>query len=111
MTLALVTSAQFNDVITDQENILFTLSKLPQVKERDLAALNLIFADLLKKPKGVLTYRFVDARGRVLGGVPPPVMPTSFADRDWFRRLQETRRFTVSDFVIGKTKLQSIGNF
>ncbi|MCG2771630.1 MAG: ATP-binding protein [Desulfobacterales bacterium] len=35
-------------------------------------------------------------------GVPPPARPISYADRDWFRRLQETRRFTVSDFVIGK---------
>ncbi|MBU4230914.1 MAG: hypothetical protein L6277_06035 [Desulfobacterales bacterium] len=46
-TLALVTSQQFNNVITDQENILFTLSKLNRVEERDLAALNLIFAELL----------------------------------------------------------------
>ncbi|MBM4296067.1 MAG: hypothetical protein FJ126_14360, partial [Deltaproteobacteria bacterium] len=107
-TLALVTSEQFNNVITDQENILYTLSLLPHTKERALAALDLIFAELLKKPAGVLGYRLADAQGRVLGGVPPPEGPTSYADRGWFRRLQETRRFQVSDFVIGKTLLQPI---
>ena len=107
-TLALVISGQFNNIINDQENILSTLSKFTRVKERDIESLNLIFADLLKKPQGILGYRVTDAQGRVLGGVPPPAMPTSFADRDWFRRLQETRRFQVSDFIIGKTIPQPI---
>ena len=107
-TLALVTSEQFNKVITDQGNTLYILSMLPQAKGRDLASLNLIFAGLLKKPAGVLGYRLADAQGRLLGGVPQPAMPTSYADRAWFRRLQETRRFQVSDFVIGKTIPQPI---
>ncbi len=80
-TLALVTSEQFYNIITGQENILFTLSMFPQVKGQDLAALNPIFADLLNKSTGVLGFRLTDAQGRVHGVVPTPAMPTSYVDR------------------------------
>ena len=88
--------------IDDMRQVLFTLSKLPQVRHRNNTACMMIFAALLENSSGYTGFAAVLPNGDVFTSAPAITKPVNFSDRAWFNCLVKTRDLVIGDYSIGR---------
>jgi len=89
-------------LIQNARQILFTLSKTPQVQQQDKAACNRIFAEIVKQSEGYTALVAAKPNGDVFASTIPITRPVNFADRPWFQRVLKTHDFVIGEYLIGR---------
>lgn len=102
LVIAKTASNLADNIIVEAQNILFTLSQVPQVQRGDKEACEAIFSNILKSSQRFISFNAVGLDGVPFAGAPPITAPVSFADRPWFRRVMEKKSFVISEYLIGR---------
>lgn len=108
LTLAKSASAMQDIIVDEARTLLATLAELPQVQQRDPQACGVILANILEKSKRYLTSHVIYPDGVPFASAPPITSRVSYADRDWYRRVLQTRDFVVSEYLLGKLSAKPI---
>ena len=96
MRLSRLVSADHERLIEDARRLLVTLARLPAVRDRNRAACNALFADLLTQHSSYANLGVVDANGSIFCSALPMTGPVYAGDRAFFRRALD------QPFVIGR---------
>ena len=100
---AQLVARDYDDLIEGARQLLISIAQLPEVQAGRGARCSEILAILLKQFRRYTNIGAVNANGDVFcSGLPLP-RPVNLADRPWFPYAVETRKFTVGEFVIGRT--------
>ena len=102
LRLAQVTSVGQERMIENGRQILFTLSKMPQIQEQKKTECRMVLANLQKQSQGYTGFLAIKPNGDVFASAQTLAGPTNLADRPWFKRLVQTRRFVIGEYVIGR---------
>ncbi|MBU1182004.1 MAG: PAS domain S-box protein [Proteobacteria bacterium] len=81
---------------------LFTLSQLNQFQQQNPDECLKTFANLLKQTEIYSGLAAIKPNGEVFASAPPYIKPINIADRPWFQRLVQSRRFVVGEYSIGR---------
>ncbi|MFH2012774.1 MAG: PAS domain S-box protein [Pseudomonadota bacterium] len=92
----------FGQNIVKTRNILFALSQMPQFRWQDSDACSMILANLLKETEIYTGLAAVKPNGKVYASAPLKALPATFADRPYFQRLVQKRRFVIGEYLIGR---------
>lgn len=82
--------------------LLVALAQLPQLRSEDMAACNAFLAAMMRAYPLYLNLGVADAEGNLRCSAVPMPSPVKVADRSYFKRALETRRFAVGDYQIGR---------
>src|SRR5262245_7358139 len=102
MRLARLVSADHERLIGDARRLLVNLARLPAVRDRNPAACNTLFADLLTRHSSYVNLGVADADGNVFCSALPMTGRVYAGDRVYFRRAIETRDFAIGEYQIGR---------
>jgi len=102
MRLSRLVSADHERLIEDARRLLVTLTRLPAVRDRNPAACNALFADLLAQHSSYANLGVIDADGNAFCSALPMTGQVYAGDRVYFRRAIETRDFAVGEYQIGR---------
>jgi signal transduction histidine kinase len=102
MRLSRLVSADYERLIEDARQLLMTLAALPAVRDRNPAACNTLFADLLARRSSYANLAVVDLDGNVICSALPMTGQVYVGDRAYFQRALETRDFAIGDYQIGR---------
>jgi signal transduction histidine kinase len=102
MRLSRLVSADYERLIEDARQLLVTLAALPAVRDRNPAACNTLFADLLARRSSYANLAVVDLDGNVICSALPMTGQVYVGDRAYFQRALETRDFAIGDYQIGR---------
>src|SRR5262252_3475989 len=111
MRLSRLVSAGYERLIEDARQLVVSLARLPAVRDRNRAACNAVFTDLLTQHSSYVNLGVVDADGSVLCSALPIADPVYLGDRVYFRRALETRDFAVGEYQIGLITRRATVNF
>src|SRR5499427_3554094 len=111
MRLSRLVSAGYERLIEDARQLVVSLARLPAVRDRNRAACNAVFTDLLTQHSSYVNLGVVDADGSVLCSALPIADPVYLGDRVYFRRALETRDFAVGEYQVGRITRQATVNF
>ncbi|MCL4503224.1 MAG: ATP-binding protein [Deltaproteobacteria bacterium] len=89
-------------LINNTRQLLTTLTQTPQVQQRDRAACNLLFAEVLKQCPYYAALAAADLNGWVFAGAPEIKEPVNFADRHFFMIAVQTQALCVGEPVLGR---------
>jgi signal transduction histidine kinase len=102
MRLSRFISADHERLIEDARQFLVTLAQLPAVRDRNRAACNALFANLLTRQSSYANLGVIDADGDVFCSALPMTGQVYAGDRVYFRRAIETRDFAIGEYQIGR---------
>ena len=88
-----------------------SLARLPAVRDRNRAACNALFTDLLTQQSSYANLGVVDGDGNVLCSALPITDPIYLGDRGYFRRAFETRDFAIGEYQVGRITGKAAVNF
>src|SRR5215470_15050377 len=91
MRVSRLVSADHERLIEDARQLVVSLARLPAVRDRNPAACNALFADLLTRHSSYANLGVIDADGNVLCSALPMTGRVYAGDRGYFRRAIETR--------------------
>jgi signal transduction histidine kinase len=98
-----------NKVSHDQEHLterthqlLVALAQMDQVLQCQSSGYSPFLASLLKEYPFYTNLGTTGPDGQVICSALTMKQPTNFADREWFTRILHTRKFTVSNYLIGR---------
>jgi signal transduction histidine kinase len=111
MRLARLVSADHERLIGDARRLLVNLARLPAVRDRNPAACNALFADLLRRHSSYVNLGVADADGNVFCSALPMTGPVYVGDRIYFRRALETRDFAIGEYQVGRISGKATLNF
>src|SRR5882724_6855199 len=111
MRLSRLVSADHERLIEDARRLLVTLARLPAVRDRNRAACNALFADLLTQHSSYANLGVVDANGSIFCSALPMTGPVYAGDRAYFRRALETRDFAIGEYQVGRISGKATLNF
>ena len=111
MRLSRLVSADHERLIEDARQLLVTLARLPAVRDRNPAACNALFADLLARHSSYANLGVIDADGNVFCSALPMTGQVYVGDRVYFRRALETRDFAIGEYQIGRISGKASVNF
>ena len=111
MRLSRLVSADYERLIEDARQLLVTLARLPAVRERNRAACNALFADLLTQHSSYANLGVIDADGNVICTAVPITDQVYLGDRVYFRRALETRDFAIGEYQVGRITRKATVNF
>src|SRR5215475_538858 len=111
MRLSRLVSADHERLIGDARRLLVNLARLPAVRDRNPAACNALFADLLTRHSSYVNLGVVDADGNVFCSALPMTGPVYVGDRIYFRRALETRDFAIGEYQVGRISGKASVNF
>jgi signal transduction histidine kinase len=111
MRLARLVSADHERLIGDARRLLVNLARLPAVRDRNPAACNVLFADLLTRHSSYVNLGVADADGNVFCSALPMTGPVYVGDRIYFRRALETRDFAIGEYQVGRISGKATLNF
>ncbi len=89
-------------LIEGARQLLVVAAHLHEVRGRDTAACNALFADLLKRYPLYVNLGATDLQGNVFCSAVPTTQQLTTADAAWVGRAAATRDFTVGDFQVGR---------
>ncbi len=95
-------STQQEEVIEAGRQLLISLSEVPSVREQASAACGDLFSALLKNSKRFVTLLAAKPNGDVFCISNPEARLANLSDRPYFRQVLKTRKFTTSEFIIGR---------
>src|SRR5215475_12295207 len=102
MRLSRLVSADHERLIEDTRRLLITLAHLPAVRDRNPAACNALFADLLVQRPSYGNLGVIGTDGDVFCSALPMTGRVYGGDRVYFRRAIETRDFAIGEYQIGR---------
>src|SRR5262245_15411808 len=111
MRLSRLVSAGYERLIEDARQLVVSLARLPAVRERNRAACNALFTDLLTQHSSYSNLGVIDADGIVLCSALPITDQVYLGDRVYFRRALEIRDFAVGEYQIGRITGKATVNF
>jgi signal transduction histidine kinase len=111
MRLARLVSADHERLIEEARRLLVNLARLPAVRDRDPAACNALFADLLTQHSSYANLAAIDADGNVFCSALPMTGQVYAGDRVYFRRALETREFAIGEYQVGRVTRKASVNF
>ena len=95
-------NASYERLIEDARQLLMSLARLSAVRDRNRAACNALFADLLTQHSSYANLGVVDADGNVFCSAVPITDQVYLGDRVYFRRALETRDFAIGEYQVGR---------
>ncbi len=98
LRLARIAANDQEDTIKDTRQLLFALAQLPEVHDAERAACSVFFAHLLSQYPQYTLLGVIERDGELVCSAFPTSSPINLADRDFFRRVLETRGVVVSDY-------------
>jgi signal transduction histidine kinase len=111
MRLSRLVSADHERLIEDARRLLVNLARLPAVRDRNPAACNALFADLLTRHSSYANLAVVDADGNIFCSALPMTGPVYAGDRAFFQRALETRDFAIGEYQVGRITRKASVNF
>ncbi|MGE5818711.1 MAG: ATP-binding protein [Deltaproteobacteria bacterium] len=111
LRLSRIVSADHERLIEGARQLLVTLARLPAVRDRNRAACNALFADLLTQQSSYANLGVIDADGNIFCSGFPMTGPVYVGDRSYFRRAREMRDFAIGDYQIGRITGKATLNF
>ena len=111
MRLSRLVSADYERLIEDARQLLMTLARFPAVRDRNRAACNAFFADLLTQNSSYANLGVIDADGNVICTAVPITDQVYLGDRVYFRGAVETRDFAIGEYQVGRITDKATVNF
>ena len=111
MRLSRLVSADYERLIEDARQLLVSLARLPAVRDRNRAACNALFADLLTQHSSYANLGVIDTDGNVICTAVPITDEVYLGDRVYFRRALETRDFAIGEYQVGRITDKATVNF
>src|SRR4029453_11670256 len=111
MRLSRIVSADHERLIEDARQLVVTLAAFPAVRDRNRAACNTLFADLLARRSSYANLAVVDADGNVICTALPMPGQVYVGDRVYFQRALETRDFAIGEYQVGRVTGKATLNF
>ncbi len=102
--IRIVTSNQAA-AIEGARQLLAAIERLPQLHARETAACSALLAEILAASPMYVNLAFAEPDGRLSCSAVPLQTTVNVADRMYFRRAMETRKFAVGDYQIGRVTL------
>lgn len=99
---ARVAAQDYARVVSDAERLLMVLARVPDIRAGDNASCSVLLAGMLHQDTRYLNFGVVDKQGQLLCSAIPMAAGLNLADRAYFQRAVQTRRFSVGDFQIGR---------
>src|SRR5512145_1525130 len=111
MRMSRLVSADYERLIEDARQLLLTLARLPAVRDRNRAACNALFADLLAQRSLYANLGVIDADGNISCSALPITDQVYLGDRVYFRRAFEARDFAIGEYQVGRITGKASVNF
>jgi signal transduction histidine kinase len=111
MRLSRLVSGGYERLIEDARQLLVTLAQLPAVRDRNLAACNALFADLLTQHSSYANLGVIDTDGNVICTAIPITDEVYLGDRVYFRRALESGDFAIGEYQVGRITRKATVNF
>ena len=111
MRLSRLVSADHERLIEDARQLVVTLARLPAVRDRNRAACNALFADLLTQHSSYANLASHRRRWQRLCSALPMTGQVYAGDRVYFQRAVETRDFAIGEYQIGRITGKAAVNF
>src|ERR1043166_505289 len=89
-------------LVKEARPVVEALAALPEVRRGDVTACNELLPRLLKQHTRYANLGVAQTNGVLLASAVPMQGIVNVADRDYFQRVMDTRRFSVGEFQIGK---------
>jgi len=89
-------------LIERTHQLLVDLAKMDQALECQSSGYSPFLASLLKECPFYANLGTTGLDGQVICSALPMKQPVNFADREWFTRILRARKFTVSEYLIGR---------
>ncbi len=104
--LVRLAAADYERLVTNARQLLGTLARLPEVRDRDAVACNTLFARLKSGYVQYLNFGAIGPDAEVFCSAVPTLHRVNVADRTYFQRALKTHGFAVGDFQIGRITRQ-----
>jgi len=101
LRLAGFTAGRFERTTDRARELVITLAAVPAVREAAMGCTRLL-ADIHARHSSYTNLGVTDEAGNLVCSAAPQKQAISFSDRPWFREIKQNRRFTISDFLIGR---------
>ena len=111
MRLSRLVSADYERLIEDARQLLVSLARFPAVRDRNRAACDALFADLVTKYSSYANLGVIDTDGNVICTAVPITDEVYLGDRVYFRRALETRDFAIGEYQVGRITRKATVNF
>ena len=111
LRLSRVVSADHERLIEEARQLLVTLARLPAVRDRNVAACNALFADLLTQHLSYANLGATDVDGNIFCSAVLLTRPVNTADRAWFEQAVRTRDFAIGEYQVGRVTGKPAVNF
>lgn len=96
----------------DQSRFLLqTLASLPEIQACDHAASSRILAQVHRQNPLYANIALITPTGELLSSAIPYTPPVSYADREWLPRVNQTKEFTISEYLIARITKRSVVAF
>jgi len=100
--IARLTSHDYEQVASDTRLLLGMLAQLQEVRNSDVSSMNKVFADLMGQSSIYANIVAFDPQGNMFASGLPFTDPVNVSDRAYFKHVLADRRFTTSEYLIGR---------
>ena len=100
-----------NMLLAGAEQLVATVSNLPMVRQRDAAAVNTLFAELIAANPRLINIAILDRSGTLWASGRPVKDALSFNDRRYFRNVIATGRPASGEYTVSKVSRDTIISF
>src|SRR5262245_15182551 len=111
MRLSRIVSADHERLIEDTRQLVVTLAHLPAVRDRNPAACNALFADLLTQQSSYANLAVTDANGNVFCSAIPVAGRFYVVHRPYFRLAVAPHELAIAECQIGRVTGKASVNF
>ena len=89
-------------MISGTKRLLMTLSRMPEVQKFDRAGSNALFARMMEENPYYNDIIAVNLQGQLFASAPPAHAPLNYSDRLWFKKVLQTKTFSIGELVKGR---------
>jgi PAS domain S-box-containing protein len=100
---AQIAAAAEQQLIDDTRHLLIAIAQLDEVHGGDPSPCNAVLTRLLKQYPMLTDLQVLDANGQLFAAALPQSSGLNYGDRAWFKQALETRSFTISGYLIGRS--------
>ncbi|MBU5636889.1 response regulator [Geomonas sp. Red69] len=104
-------ASELNSKVEASRQLMEMLSLMPQVRQKDAAAVNRVLAELRQRCPSYANIMMVDRSGLTWATALPTAKPISLADRKAFKDARNSGRFSPGEYTVGKASNKPILNF
>ncbi|MBE9007300.1 response regulator [Fortiea sp. LEGE XX443] len=111
LRLARLVANNQKQVVDGTRQILMILAQLPVVRQGNSAVCDQLLADILKQHSAYANFAVLDAQGNTIcSGIPYSGLVNA-ADRSYFQRAVQNRKFTIGEYQVGRITKKATINF